>query len=128
MKLFIGGADVGHFFEAGDAPCGPEIHEDHFAAEFREIDFAAVGGTTFLDGVREVVGLERSPPPEPKVVARAPVSVRDEATPANGDVTEAVLRLLEALSVGESWKNLTPAQKSRVRVLLGLMAGDEGHE
>ena len=99
-----------------------------FDGDSDAVDFAAVGGTTFLDGVREVVGLERSPPPEPKVVARAPVSVRDEATPANGDVTEAVLRLLEALSVGESWKNLTPAQKSRVRVLLGLMAGDEGNE
>jgi hypothetical protein len=61
-----------------------------FDGDSDTVDFAAVGGTSFLDGVREVAGIER---PLPAVAPEAP------ATPEAGvGLLEANVRMLEALA------------------------------
>jgi len=47
MELFEVLADVGHFFEAGAAPGGPEIDERNFAGISRPIERRAIDGDAF---------------------------------------------------------------------------------
>ncbi|WP_020468432.1 DEAD/DEAH box helicase [Zavarzinella formosa] len=95
-----------------------------FDGDSDAVDFAAIGSTTFLDGVREVVGLEKPAPAEPKTAAKPPVAkiTERETTP---DLVEAGLCFLEALVAESPRWNLTSEQKARFRSALGLLTGGD---
>ncbi len=59
-----------------------------FDGDSDSVDFAALGATSFLDGVRDVIGVEK-PAPEPEASAKAEFSV---------GLLEANVRMLEALA------------------------------
>ncbi len=93
-----------------------------FDGDSDSVDFAAVGSRPFLDGVREVVGLEKPAQAEPKAVTKPVVSAKPEPT---GDLAEAAIAFLEAMAA-ESW-DLTAGQKARVRAAVAALTGG-GHE
>jgi len=88
-----------------------------FDSDSDAIDFAAVGATTFLDGVREVVGLEKPAPAEPKAVVKPTASKED----APVDLVEAGILFLEALAA-EPW-TLTADQKARLKAVAAALTG-----
>ena len=84
------------------------------------MDFAAIGGASFLDGVREVVGIEKPAAPEPEAEARA-------AEPNTG-LLEANVRMLEVLAAWDADVPWPPALRDRagaaLRKLLERIEGD----
>jgi hypothetical protein len=94
-----------------------------FDGDSDSVDFAAVGGTSFLDGVREVVGVEKplAPPPEPEALARAEPGV---------GLLEANVRMLEALAAWDGDPAWPPALRDRataaLRALLNRIEPDGG--
>jgi len=46
-EYLAGLVEQGHFFEAGLAPGGPEIEDDVFSLEVRDMDFCAIGSEEF---------------------------------------------------------------------------------
>jgi SNF2 family DNA or RNA helicase len=80
-----------------------------FDGDSDSVDFAALGSTSFLDGVREVVGIEKpvAPVPEPEAEARAEVGL-----------LEANVRMLEALAAWDADVPWPPALRERARTAL----------
>lgn len=69
-----------------------------FDGDSDSVDFAALGSTSFLDGVRDVIGVEKppAPPPEPEAPARVESGV---------SLLETNVRMLEALA---AWNEDVP--------------------
>jgi superfamily II DNA or RNA helicase len=95
-----------------------------FDGDSDAVDFAALGSQSFLDGVREVVGLERQAAVvdaglEPEAPARAETGV---------GLLEANVRMLEALAGWEADVGWPPALRDRaaaaLRKLLERIGGD----
>jgi superfamily II DNA or RNA helicase len=81
-----------------------------FDGDSDSVDFAAIGGASFLDGVREVVGIEKPAAPEPEAEARA-------ASP-NVGLLEANVRMLEALAAWDADVPWPPALRDRAGAAL----------
>jgi superfamily II DNA or RNA helicase len=93
-----------------------------FDGDSDAVDFAALGTQSFLDGVREVVGVERpapAPAPEPEAPAGAGSGV---------GLLEANVRMLEALAAWEGDASWPPALRDRaaaaLRKLLDRIGGE----
>jgi superfamily II DNA or RNA helicase len=80
-----------------------------FDGDSDSVDFAALGNTSFLDGVREVVGIEKPvvAAPEPEAPARADVGL-----------LEANVRMLEALAAWDADVPWPPALRERAGAAL----------
>jgi superfamily II DNA or RNA helicase len=89
-----------------------------FDGDSDAVDFAALGGTFFLDGVREVVGIEKSSPPAP---------ARPAAVDPHVSLLEANVRMLEALAAWDAAGPWPPALRDRagaaLRTLLERVEG-----
>ena len=87
-----------------------------FDGDSDSVDFAALGNTSFLDGVREVVGIQKPPTPEPEAPARVHV-----------DLLEANVRMLEALAAWDAavaWPaDLRDRAGAALRTLLDRIEG-----
>src|SRR5262245_1607969 len=88
-----------------------------FDGDSDSVDFAAHGSTSFLDGIREVVGTEKPPAPVPEAPARADLGL-----------LEANVRMLEALAGWDASVEWPPALRDRaataLRRLLDQIGGD----
>jgi SNF2 family DNA or RNA helicase len=89
-----------------------------FDGDSDAVDFAALGSTSFLDGVREVVGIEKPAPVAPDVPATAESAV---------GLLEANVRMLEALAAWDAAGPWPPALRERagaaLRTLLERVEG-----
>ena len=79
-----------------------------FDGDSDAVDFAALGSVSFLDGVREVIGVER------------PAAVAEPEAPARVDVglLEANVRMLEALAAWDADASWPPALRDRAAAAL----------
>jgi hypothetical protein len=79
-----------------------------FDGDSDSVDFRALGNTSFLDGVREVVGIEKPAPSEPEAPARD----------TGIGLLEANVRMLEALAAWEDDVSWPPALRERAAAAL----------
>ena len=90
-----------------------------FDGDSDAVDFAALGNTSFLDGVREAVGIEKPTAPEPDAPARVIDGV---------GLLEANVRMLEALAAWDGNTPWPPALRDRaaaaLRTLLERVEGE----
>src|SRR5262245_48986142 len=89
-----------------------------FDGESDAVDFAALGTTSFLDGVREVIGVEK-----PAAIA-AEVPPRD----ANLGLLEVNVRMLEALAACDADLTWPPALRDRAATALRRLLDQLGGE
>jgi len=89
-----------------------------FDGESDAVDFAALGTTSFLDGVREVIGLEK------------PAAVSAEVPPRDASVglLEANVRMLEALAACDAELSWPPALRDRAATALRKLLDEVGGE
>jgi hypothetical protein len=80
-----------------------------FDGDTDAVDFAALGTPSFLDGVREVVGVEKPAVPEPEAPARDVVGL---------GLLEANVRMLEALAGWDADGSWPPALRDRAAAAL----------
>jgi superfamily II DNA or RNA helicase len=89
-----------------------------FDGESDAVDFAALGGTSFLDGVREVIGLEKP----------AAISAEVPARDASLGLLEANVRMLEALAACDAELSWPPALRDRAATALRKLLDQIGGE
>lgn len=82
-----------------------------FDGDTDAVDFAAIGTTTFMDGVREVVGIEKPSTPEPKTLPK-PVQA------STLSVVEASIQLLEAVVAESIDLSITREQQQRLQAII----------
>jgi superfamily II DNA or RNA helicase len=90
-----------------------------FDGDSDTVDFAALGTPSFLDGVRDVIGIEKpAPVPEPEVQAKVAAGV---------GLLEANVRMLEALAAWDEDAAWSPELRDRAgRALRRLLERIEG--